>query len=206
MAMTKKRSAVFAVCILCVALIVICGALFIFNNQRNENNLREKYPIIRDADCVLDFPELTFEQRVDIAPNIAEIKVVKQLPDYSVLVEDEAYGISEEVEFCQYEVKLVSDIVGTDIVTDSDGTFVITFAKDFAQSYPVLHDGTEAVCSIEAASGAHEGKYILFDKSFYYIDGKTALSAYEGDDSPASSMCSKDTLVQQIKEVRNKTA
>lgn len=205
--MTKKRRAVLAVCIfLCVALIVICGSLFIFNNQRDKNSLREKYPIIRDADCVLDFPEFTFEQRVDIAPNIAEIKVVKQLPDYSVLVEDEAYGISEEVEFCQYEVKLVSDIVGTDIVTDSDGTFVITFAKDFAQSYPALHDGTEAVCSIEAASGTHEGKYILFDKTFYYIDGETALSAYEGDDSPAKKMCSKDTLVQKIKEVKNKTA
>ncbi len=120
----------------------------------------------------MDFPEFTFEQRVDIAPNIAEIKVIKQLPDYSVLVEDEAYGISEEVEFCQYEVKLVSDIVGTDIVTDGDGTFVITFAKDFAQFYPPLNDGTEAVCSIEAASGVHKGNIFYLIKPFIILTAK----------------------------------
>lgn len=200
----NKKKILSTVCVCFAAVLVVGCASFFLGNQSNNNELRDKYPIISEADYMFDDPSFSFEQRVAIAPNIAEIEVVKKLPDYTVVVGDEAYGTSKEVVFSQYQVKLVSNISNTDILTKSDDTFVITFAKDFAPSYPVLEDNMNAICSIVAASGAHEGKYIFFDRSFYYVDEGIALSAYEGDDSPASKMCKKDTLIQQIKDIRSK--
>lgn len=202
--MMKKKRIVSAACIAFALVLVVGCAIFSLSSQRDREDLREKYPLISEADYMIDDPGFSFEERILIAPNIAEIEVVKRLPDYTVKVGDEVYGTSREVVFCQYQVKLVSNISNTNIVTDTDNTFVITYAKDFEQSYPVLKDNMDAICSIEAASGAHEGKYILYDRSFYYVDNQTALSAYEGDDSPASKMCNKDTLIQQIKNIRNK--
>ena len=126
------------------------------------------------------------------------------MPNYTVIIGDEAYGTSEEVAFCQYQVRLLTDIGNTGITTDDDNTFIIIFAKAFENAYPVLDSEMVVICSIEAASGIHDGKYIFFDRSFYYIDGETSLAAYEGDDSPASKMCSKNLLIRQIKKIRGK--
>ena len=200
----KKKSIITSVCIACALVLVLGCTIFSLSNQSNQNDLRAKYPLISETDYMIDDPGFSFEERIAIAPNIAEIEVIKKLPDYTVSVGDEVYGTSKEVVFCQYQVKLISNISNTNIVTGSDNTFIITFAKDFAQSYPALDNEMDAICSIEAASGVHEGKYIFYDRSFYYVDNQTALSAYEGDDSPASKMCKKDALIQQIKDIRSK--
>ena len=171
-------------------------------NLTQPKDLREKYPLISKGNYAFDDPGFSFEDRISIAPNIAEIQVVKRLKDYSVTVGDAAYGTSKKVAFCQYQVKLISDIGNTDIVTDADGTFTLIFAKGFSESYPALDKGMQAICSIEAASGVHEGKYLLYDRSFYYLDDQTALAAYEGDDGPAGQMCAKEDLVAKIKEIR----
>lgn len=202
--MLKKKSVILFVCTTCALVLIATCAIFSPNSQNNREDLRGKYPLISEADYMIDDPGFSFEERILIAPNIAEIEVVKKLPDYTVHVGDEVYGISKDVVFCQYQVKLISNISNTNIVTESDNTFIITFAKDFEQSYPVLNDNMDAICSIEAAAGAHKGKYIFYDRSFYYVEGQTALSAYEGDDSPASKMCPKEKLIEQIKTIRNK--
>lgn len=56
----------------------------------------------------------------------------------------------------------------------------------------------------ESAAGAHTGKYLLFDRSFYYTDSDMALAAYEDDDSPAKKICTEKELVTKIKNIRSK--
>ena len=100
-------------------------------------------------------------------------------------------------------MKLVSNIIDENIIADDNGTFVITFAKELEDCYPNLSDDTNAICSIAAAAGAHIGKYLLFDRSFYYTDSDMALAAYEGDDSPAKKICTEKELVTKIKKIRS---
>ena len=201
--MSRNRK-VTVITSLCLSLIFIVGcSIFMIKQNNNYNELRKKYPLIKESQYLIDDADLSFEERILTAPHIAEIEIVKQLPDYTVLVEDEAVGISAQTEFCQFQVKLISHISDTDIVTEEDGTFVITFAKELESSYPALQDGTDAICSIEAASGVHRGKYLFYDRTFYYIDGNTALAAYEGDDSPAGNLCTENKLVNQIRSIRN---
>ena len=199
----KKKIIVVSVCVACALVLVLGGTVFALSKYGNQSDLRAKYPLISEADYQIDDPGLSFEQRVAAAPNIAEIEIVEKLPDYTVTVKDDAYGTSKDVTFCQYKAKLVSNIANRSIATNSDNTFTITYAKEFAPSYPALDEGMTAICSIEAGSGAHEGKYIFYDRSFYYVDNQTALAAYEGDDSPAKTMCSKDTLIKKIKSLRS---
>ena len=200
--MSRNRK-VTVITSVCLALVFIaCFSIYMIN-QNSKQELRSKYPLIKESQYLIDDADLSFEERILTAPHIAEIEIVKQLPDYTVLVEDEAVGVSAQIEFCQFQVKLISDISDTDIVTEEDGTFVITFAKELESSYPALQDGTDAICSIEAASGVHSGKYLFYDRSFYYMDSNMALAAYEGDDSPASNLCTENKLVNQIKSIRN---
>ena len=199
----KKKKIIFISGITCAFLIIFGGIIY---NQYTKQpvDLREKYPLILERDYAFHEAGFSFETRISMAPNVAEIQIVKRLKDYTVTVGDAAYGTSKKVTFCQYQAKLVSAIGDSGIVTDSDGTFTLIFAKDFSQSYPALEKGMQAICSIEAAAGVHEGKYIFVDRSFYFVDGQTALAAYEGDDSPASRMCAKEDLVAKIKEIREK--
>lgn len=197
----KKSKHIRLIGIACAILLVL-GGIICIQNLAQPKDLREKYPLISKEDYAFDDPGFSFEDRISMAPNVAEVEVVKRLPDYSVTVGDVAYGTSKKVTFCQYKVKLISSIGKTDIVTDADGTFTLIFAKNFSKSYPALDKGTQAICSIGAAAGVHEGKYIFVDRSFYFVDGQTALAAYEGDDSPASRMCAKEDLVAKIKEIR----
>ena len=200
--MSRNRK-VTVITSVCLALVFIaCFSIYMIN-QNSKQELRSKYPLIKESQYLIDDADLSFEERILTAPHIAEIEIVKQLPDYTVLVEDEAVGISAQTEFCQFQVKLISDISDTDIVTEEDGTFVIAFPKELESSYPVLQSGTVAICSIEAASGVHRGKYLFYDRTFYYIDGNTALAAYEGDDSPAGNLCTENKLVNQIRSIRN---
>lgn len=200
---TKKALGISAIC-LSLVLIVGIATLFICKNESNNTNLRDKYPLIKESDYLIDDAALEFEERIALAPNIAKIDVIEQLPNYTVHIEDKEVGLSTEMEFCQYRVKLVSNITDENIITDDNGTFVITFAKELEASYPDLSDDTNAICSIEAAAGAHTGKYLLFDRSFYYTDSDMALAAYESDDSPAQRICTEKELVNKIKNIRNK--
>lgn len=199
----KKSKHIRLIGIACAILLVL-GGIICIQNLAQPKDLREKYPLISKEDYAFDEAGFSFETRISMAPNVAEIQIVKRLKDYTVTVGDAAYGTSKKVTFCQYQAKLVSAIGDSGIVTDSDGTFTLVFAKEFSQSYPALEKGMQAICSIEAAAGVHEGKYILYDRSFYFVDGQTALAAYEGDDSPASRMCAKEDLVAKIKEIREK--
>lgn len=203
MSLTKnKKTAVFSS--LGVMLILILGfsAFSVFKSNNEYEKLRNKYPLITQSQYLIEDPRLGFEERVAAAPNIAKIKVVKRLPDYTVTVDDKAVGLSSVAEFCQYRVKLVEDITKTNIATDKNGTFIITFAKNLDRSYPDLDKDVSAVCSLEPASGVHEGKYIFYDRTFYYLDGGTALAAYEGDDSCAKKSCKEEKLIEQIKRIR----
>ncbi len=199
---TRRTLIISAVCLL-LTLVVGISTLSANKNEEKNKELRNKYPLIKESAYSIDDAALEFEERVTFAPHITKINVIEQLPNYTVHIEDKEIGISAEVEFCQYKVKLVSNITDGNIITDN-GTFIITFAKEFKDSYPNLTDGTSAICSIEAASGAHTGKYLLFDRSFYYTDSDMALSAYEGDDSPARKICTEKELVNKIKQIRNK--
>lgn len=199
---SKKR---LRILVICLSMILLVGTIVFFVSQKENYNesLRNKYPIIKESSYLLDDAALSFNDRISLAPYLAKIEVVKQLPDYIVHVEDKEVGISADIEFCQYQVKMVSSISDERITADSDGTFVITFAKEFADSYPALADGMDAICSLEPASGAHSGKYLLYDRTFYYTDSNMALAAYEGDDSLARNICRETDLVEQIKEIRS---
>lgn len=201
-----KSKKLLGITAICLSLILIAGisVFFVSKNEGKNESLRNKYPIIKESEYLIDDAALSFEDRILLAPNIAKIDVVKQLPNYTVHIEDKEVGISAEIEFCQFQVKLVSNITDKNIVTEDDGTFVITFAKDLEDYYPDLTDDINAICSIEPASGAHSGKYLLFDRTFYYTDSDMALAAYEGDDSPASRICTEKELVKKIKSIRSK--
>lgn len=203
MLVSKKKLSIFVICLLMILIVGTVG-FFVSQTESYNENLRNKYPIIKESEYLIDDAALSFNDRISLAPFIAKIEVVKQLPDYTVHIEDKEVGISADVEFCQFQVKMVSNISDESITTDSDGTFVIAFAKQFKNSYPTLADGTDAICSLEPASGAHSGKYLLFDRTFYYTDSNMALAAYEGDDSLARKICSEIDLVEQIKEIRSK--
>lgn len=199
---SKKRLGLFAICL---SLVIISGTLVFFVGKNNNNeSLRNKYPIIKESEYLIDDAALDFNDRVKLSPYIAKIDVIKQLPDYTVHIEDAEIGISTDIEFCQFQVRLITNISDESITTDSDGTFVITYAKELESSYPAMADGTNAICSLEPASGAHIGKYLFFDRTFYYTDSNMALAAYEGDDSFAKNICTEEKLVSQIKEIRNK--
>ena len=200
-----KSKKILRLLVICLSMILIVGTIGFFVGPKENYNesLRSKYPTIKESEYLLDDAGLGFNDRIALAPYLAKIEVVKQMPDYTVHVEDKDVGISADIEFCQYQVKMLSSISDESITTDSDGTFVITFAKELANSYPALADGTDAICSLEPASGAHSGKYLLYDRTFYYTDSNMALAAYEGDDSLARKICSETDLVAQIKEIRS---
>lgn len=197
MNLTKnKKTAVFSSLAVVLVLILGFSVFTVFKSNNAYEKLRNKYPLITQSQYLIEDPGLSFEERIAASPNIAKIKVVKRLPDYTVDV------MSSKTEFCQYQVKLVEDITKTNIATDKDGTFIITFAKNLDRSYPDLDKDVSAVCSLEPASGAHEGKYIFYDRTFYYLDSGTALAAYEGDDSCAKKSCKEEKLIEQIKRIR----
>lgn len=199
--MFTKKKGIFTGVALCCCIIL---SAVILNIDTSEGSIiRNKYPLIETEKYVFDTNELEFAESVRYAPNIAEIEILERLPNYTVTVEDEEMGISDEVTFNQYKVRILDDVAETHFDKQSDGTIIICFAEGFAESYPNLTDGMNAICSIEAAGGDHTGKYLLYDKTFYYIDSGLALAAYEGDKSPASNYCEKDELVEQIKNIRN---
>ncbi len=184
------------------AILIVCISFFAVN-KCNNIKLRDKYFMIKASNYSFDAVNLDFEDRISVAPHIAKIRVVKRLPEYTVLVEDEEVGVSTEVVFCQFEVKLIAGIAGNNIATEEDGTFIICFAEGFENSYPELTDGLEAICSLQPAAGVHSGKYLLYDKSFYYVEDNMALASYEGDDSPAKIICTETKLVNEIKKIRS---
>lgn len=199
--MFTKKIGIFTGVALCCCIIV---AAVILNINASEGSvIRNKYPLIETEEYMFDTIGFDFDESVRYAPNIAEIEILERLPNYTVTVEDEEMGISDEVTFKQYKARILDDIAETHFDKQSDGSIIICFAEGFAESYPSLTDGTNAICSIEAAGGEHIGKYLLYDKTFYYVDNGLALAAYEGDNSPASNYCEKDDLVEQIKNIRN---
>lgn len=198
---TKKLSFL----LISLSLLSIVGLTVFKSIPKDQNtNLRKAYPLITESNYLIDDAALMFYDRVLLAPSIAKVKVVKQLPDYSVHIEDKEVGISSDVDFCQYQLMLISNITGEKIKTDDNGVFVITFAKELNSSYPTMKEGTTAICSLEPASGTHSGKYLIFDRTFYYVDDNMALAAYEGDDSPAKTMCKEIDLINRIDDIRSK--
>lgn len=199
--MPKKKIAVIA-CV-CISLLLVTGSVWIgVSAHQRKNDLRIKYPMIQQSQYRIDDAGLDFAERVANAPHIVEIEVIGQLPNYTVSVEDPVVDLAQEVEFCRFQVKLLSDVAQTNFTAD-DGTFEIVFAKPFADSYPRMEAGMDIVCAVEPASGVHAGKYLLYDRSFYYIDSNMALAAYAGDDGPASQICPKQRLIDQIQKIRN---
>ena len=203
--MLKKRPYII------VGIVMCCAVLLTANIIRNSSTetvdgaaLRQKYPVITNSQYTFDTQEYCFEDRIKSAPNIAHIKITEPLPDYSIAIRDDEFGISNTMVFHQYKAAVISDMGKTNFSIDSDNTITICFASVFSASYPALSEGMELICSIEPAAGEHTGKYLLYDKSIYYVDSGMALAAYESDDSIAKNYCKKDKLVKQIKNIRNK--
>lgn len=199
---SKVKGLLIVSAMICCAVLIIIHAVKITEGD-NDYILRQKYPVITDSQYALDTPEYDFEDRIKYAPNIAYIKIVEKLPDYTVAINDKAYNISNNMVFHQYKALVLEDLGKTGLKTDGDNTITICFADIFSSSYPALSEGMEIICSVEAAAGPHAGKYLLYDKTFYYVDGDMALAAYESDDSIARISCKKSKLIEQIKKIRS---
>ncbi|MBR5773549.1 MAG: hypothetical protein IKY44_01730 [Clostridia bacterium] len=201
--MSKKKFFPIIGAIFCT--ILLTSVLFV-TGINNSITIRNKYPLIKSTDYQFDIMNMNFTDSVKYAPNIAELEIVECLPNYAIIVEDKEANISSKVIFKQYKARVLDDIAQTQFEIDNDGTITICFAECFAKSYPNLTSGLKIICSIEPAAKDHLGKYLLYDKVFYYIDNELALAAYEGDTSPASKYCSKLDLIQEIKCIRNSIA
>ncbi len=199
---SKVNGLLIVSAMICCAVLIIIHAVKITESD-NDYNLRQKYPVITDFQYALDTTEYDFEERVKHAPNIAYIKIIEKLPDYTVAVNDKAYNISNNMVFHQYKAAVLEDLGKTGFKTDDDNTITICFADVFSSSYPALSEGMEIICSIEPASGPHAGKYLFYDKTFYYVDGDMVLAAYDSDDSIARISCKKGKLIEQIKKIRS---
>jgi len=201
--MSKKILYVIVSAIICCVVLIIVYAIKSTDNEMG-NSLQQKYPIVTDSQYVFETPEFGFEERIKYAPNIAYIKIVEKLPAYIVAINDKDNNISNNMVFHQYKASVIEDIGETNFKIDSDNTITICFADVFSSSYPALSVGMEIICSIEPAAGEHTGKYLFYDKTFYYVDSGMALAAYESDDSIAKFCCKKSKLIDQIKNIRKK--
>lgn len=198
---SKVNGLLIVSAMICCVVLVITHA--VKDTERdNDYNLRQKYPVITDSQYALDTPEYDFEDRIKYAPNIANVKIVEQLPDYTVTINNGLANIKDIV-FYQYKAIVIDDIGMTNFDVDSDNTITICLPSIFSSSYPALSEGMEVICSIEPAAGPHAGKYLFYDKTFYYVDGDMALAAYESDDSIARISCKKSKLIEQIKKIRS---
>ena len=175
-------------------------------NSKEKNEIRAKYPLITSTQFALDVASFDFEELITYSPDIVEISVVEVLPDYSVNFIDEENEINSTLIFHQYKAKIISNLSDTKLNMASDGTIIICHNSMFDGSYPELSVGMNAICSLEAASGPHKGKYLFYNKAFYYVDNGLALAAYEGDTSIAAISCNKDELINKITSIRKQNA
>lgn len=185
------------------AVLVLCFSLCACQSTAQNTEIRKKYPLITKSQFSLDVASFTFEELVSTSPDIVEISVVEVLPDYTIDFIDDINDVSTKLLFHQYKVKVVNNLSETSLNKTDDETITICCNSRFDGSYPKLSVGMNAICSLEAAKGAHTGKYIFYNKGFYYIDEGVALAAYEGDTSPAKISCDKNTLVRKITSIRN---
>lgn len=200
--MKKKQKIMWVAVLACILLFIVCLSAFYIGTFEGRK-LRQKYPLISQSAYALDTSNLDFEKRVEVAINLAEIEIVEKLPNYTVLVEDKAENISKPMTFCPYKARVIHDFNSSALQLAEDDTIVLTMAEPFASSYPTLTKGMTAIVSFEPAKGEHTEKYILSDKTFYYVEKDKALAAYESDDSIAKSFCNEQKLIQQIEKIRN---
>lgn len=186
----------------CLLLLALCSC----NNTTANQKIREKYPLITDSLYALDTISFSFDELAKMSPHILEISVCEVLPDYTVNFSDPENNINSELTFHQYKAKVVNNISETTINTDENNCIIICCNSMFDNSYPILTEGQNAICSLEAAEGPHKGKYIFYNKGFYYLDDDTALSAYESDRGPAVDGCEKKTFIEKIKDIRGNKA
>lgn len=198
---SKVKGLLIVSAMICCAVLIIIHAVKITEGD-NDYILRQKYPVITDSQYALDTPEYDFEDRIKYAPNIVNVKIIEQLPDYTVTINNSLANIKDIV-FYQYKAIVIDDIGMTNFDVDSDNTITICLPSIFSSSYPALSEGMEIICSVEAASGPHVGKYLFYDKTFYYVDNDMALAAYESDDSIARISCKKSKLIERIENIRN---
>lgn len=198
----RKFKSLLTKCVVLSLVLCLCACQSTAQNPE----IREKYPLITESQFSLDVASFTFEELVVASPDIVEISVVEILPDYTVDFKDEANGVNSELLFHQCKVKVINNLSETALNLAEDDTITICCNSRFDGSYPELAVGMNAICSLEAAKGSHTGKYIFYNKGFYYIDEGLALAAYEGDKSPAAISCDKNTLVEKITSIRNNKA
>lgn len=198
----KRTNKIWISITTCMCLICMALGIWHFTGQ-GYKVMREKHPLISNAQYQLDNANLDFESRMALAPILAEIEVVDRLPDYTITIQDpEVDVLWPDVKFRQYKVRILKNISESTVKTDSDGCIVICFAEEFEENYPELTPGLTAICSLQPAKGSHIGKYLFFDKSFYYTEDNLTLSAYESDDSPARNGCRKAVLIERIQKLR----
>jgi len=135
----------------------------------------------------MQFDVLVFSWHVrkGIIPLLARVKIVKELPEYSVEVWDDTAEPWDKtanisLAFRQFIVEVQETYINKSDLPVENTEIVISFAKFFEESYPVFRIGEEMILSLDKAKGSHEGTYLMYDNTAYYIvDDAYVISAYD---------------------------
>jgi len=200
-----KKISILLVCTMLLTLLLGCAGC---KDRKAEKRLSEseidalrmEYPLISESQMQLDYPMFDLETRLEIIPILAEIEVLRALPDYTVTVThtiSDAETYTEELLFHQFEVKL-HDVWINRTGAELPETLVICYADIFSPSYPALDVHDHAVVPLGESRGSHTGKYHFSDETAYYMtnDGYL-LSVYEERGTRLSSL-SKNAFENKI--------
>ena len=143
--------------------------------------LRDKYPLITESQMTIDYAMYDLDIRLPLIPYLAEIEVVRTLPDYTVeitLDDEREEPVISKVLFHAFEVKVRETLINRTEEALPE-TLTIVYADIFSSSYPILTEGAQFIVSLTNGKGSHEGSYLFFDDTSYYVtESGHLLSVY----------------------------
>jgi len=161
--------------------------------------LRDKYPLI--TNITIEYPMFNLDVRLPLVPYLAEIEVVRTLPDYTVEIASD--GRKDTVLFHAFEVKVRETLINR-TEKPLPETLVISYADVFSSSYPVLTEGAQFIVSLTNGKGSHEGRHLFFDDTCYYVTESGHLLSVYTERGTTLSGLTKSAAQTQINKLAKK--
>lgn len=199
---TNKKKRLTIIGIFVLVFLISVSSLFFPRalSEKQISALREDYPVIAGYPSHLEFKEPDITEIYNLSDVILLVKVIEELPDYSVdLIENSnspegkmaekqnGKGIVSKVVYKQYKVSIIDILQKNnteDITLAEEKEIDIFYSSEFLDYMPSLKAGMRIIIPVLKGTELHEGKYSITKYGLYYTtEDDFILSAFEEENS-----------------------